>query len=63
MIGQRKVEEVDGKQTLLVDVQINCYKKQYFLSPGKVPTVVSSGQMIWRERESLAHASTWKVWF
>lgn len=51
MIGQRKVGEVDGKQTLLVDVKINCFKKQYFLSPGKVPTVVSSGQMSWRERE------------
>lgn len=51
MIGQRKVGEVDGKQMLLVDVKINCFKKQYFLSPGKVPTVVSSGQMSWRERE------------
>lgn len=51
MIGQKKVGEVGGKQTLLVDVKTNCFRNNILLSPGEISTVVSSGQMSWRERE------------
>lgn len=43
-VGKRKVGEIGGKQILLVDVKINCFKKHVVLSPGEVPTGVSSGQ-------------------
>lgn len=45
MIGQKKVGEVGGKHTLLVDVKTNCFKNNILLSPGEISMVVSSGQM------------------
>lgn len=50
MIGQKKVGEVGGKQTLLVDVKTNCFEN-IILSPGEISTMVSSGQVSQRERE------------
>lgn len=44
-VGKRTVGEIGGKQILLVDVKINCFREHLILSPGEVPTGVSSGQM------------------
>lgn len=57
MISQRKVGEVGEKQTLLVDIKINCFKKISVPSSSQIPTVVSSGQMTRRGREKAQHTS------
>lgn len=52
-----------SKHFLLISKEI-VSQNNIVLSPGEVPTVVSSGQIRWRgtERESLAHLTVRRVW-